>query len=81
MIVHFEKVGCYNLSFERECKGELTYDFLERQVRKYCMSNDLNFIYNRETGIGYIYCGIRVIGKYWFESKKDRSFEHGEIKK
>lgn len=67
MIVHFEKVGRYALSFDRECKDDLTYEWLEKQVGKYCMSNDLNFDYNRETKEGYIFGGFRVIGMFWCE--------------
>ena len=67
MIVHFEKVGRDALSFDRECKDDLTYEWLKKQVGKHCMSNDLNFDYNRETREGYIFGGIRVIGFFWWE--------------
>lgn len=67
MIVHFEKVGRYALSFDRECKDDLTYEWLKKQVGKHCMSNDLNFDYNRETRKGYILGGFQTIGMFWWE--------------
>ena len=68
MIVHFEKVGRDDLSFVRECKGNLGYDWLEKQVGKYYKVNDLCFLFREQDRIGYIMSGFyRVIGFFWWE--------------
>lgn len=51
MKVHFEKVGYANKNFSRECRGELTYDWLYEQVKPHCMSRNISFSYNKETGV------------------------------
>lgn len=46
--VYFEEVGWNNISFERICKGKLTYEWLIKQVRPYCISRNLDIYYNEK---------------------------------
>ncbi len=68
MKVHFEKVGYANKNFSRECRGELTYDWLYEQVKPHCMSRNISFSYNKETGVGHIFGGYQTIGGFRTES-------------
>lgn len=67
MKVYFEKVGYSNAYFEAECKGELTYEWLYKKVKPYCMSRILDFSYNEETNEGIIFGGLRTIGGFKIE--------------
>ena len=68
MKVYFERVGHSNANFSRECNGELTYEWLYKQVKPYCMSRNLAFSYNEETNKGLIFGGYQTIG--WFKIEK-----------
>ena len=46
--VYFKAVGRNNISFERICKDKLTYEWLIKQVRPHCMSENLDFTYNEK---------------------------------
>ena len=67
MKIYFENVGHSNQYFRAECKGELTYEWLYRQVKPYCKSRNLNFRYDEETGLGIIIGGLRIIGGFRIE--------------
>lgn len=67
MKVLFERVGHSNVSFVRECKGELTYDWLYEQIKPYCMSKCIEFNYNEETNEGLIFGGLQTIGGFRIE--------------
>ena len=60
----FRNVGYLNATFERKCKGELTYNWLCKQVKPYCMSRNLDFAYNKDTKQGTVFGGFRVIGEF-----------------
>lgn len=64
MIVSFKCVGHSNINFEAECEGELTYDWLYKHVKPYCMSRNINFLYHKETNQGTILGGMHVIGGF-----------------
>ena len=64
MKVYFEKIGYSNAKFESECNGELTYGWLYKQIKPYCMSHNLVFSYNEDTKRGTIFGGLRPIGKF-----------------
>ena len=68
--VYFEEVGRNNISFERICKDKLTYEWLIKQVRPHCMSENLDFTYNEKTGEGKIFGVFRKIGKFKLEIKE-----------
>lgn len=67
MKVYFERLGHLNVSFVKECKGDLTYEWLYKQVKPYCMSRDMEFRYNEETGEGIIIGGFQTIGGFKIE--------------
>lgn len=67
MKVYFERVGHSNINFLRECKDELTYEWLYKQVKPYCKSRNLDFRYDEETGLGIIIGGLHVIGGFKIE--------------
>lgn len=67
MTVHFEKAGHSNVNFSRERKGELTYEWLYKQIKPYCMSRDIEFNYDDKTGLGLIFGGFRTIGGFKIE--------------
>lgn len=67
MKVLFRNVGYLAANFERECNGELTYKWLYKQVKSYCMSRNLDFSYDEDTRQGIIFGGMRVIGKFEVE--------------
>lgn len=67
MKVFFERVGHSNANFTRECKGELSYDWLYKQIKPYCMSRNIEFSYNEETGAGLIFGGLQTIGGFRIE--------------
>lgn len=67
MKVYFERVGYSNANFSRERKGELTYEWLYKQVKPYCMSRNIDFNYNEETNEGTIFGGLRTIGGFRIE--------------
>ena len=69
MTVYFENVGHSNANFTRECKKELTYEWLYRQVKPYCMSRNLDFSYDEETGEGLIFGGFQTIGRFRIENE------------
>lgn len=62
MKVKFTDVGRNKASWEAECKNELTYHFLLKQVRSRGMINsrDIEFI------DGHILAGMRLVGNYEF---------------
>lgn len=67
MKIYFERVGHSNVNFVKECKGELTYEWLYRQIKPYCMSRDIDFSYDENTGEGIIFGGFRAIGGFKIE--------------
>ena len=67
MKVYFERVGHSNANFSRECGGELTYEWLYEQVKPYCMSRNIEFNYDEETGLGLIFGGFYTIGGFKIE--------------
>lgn len=67
MTVYFEKVGHSNACFCRECKGKLTYEWLYKQIKPYCMSRNIEFQYDEETGLGLIFGGLHTIGGFKIE--------------
>lgn len=67
MKIYFERVGHSNVNFVKECKGELTYEWLYKQVKPYCMSRDIDFSYKEETNEGLIFGGFQTIGGFKIE--------------
>ena len=67
MIVYFERVGYSNANFSRECKGELTYEWLYKNVKPYCMSRNFSFNYNEIMNEGLIFGGYQTIGGFKIE--------------
>lgn len=67
MKVYFERVGHSNANFVRECKGDLTYEWLYRQIKPYCMSRNIDFSYDEETNEGIIFGGLQTIGEFRIE--------------
>ena len=65
--VNFINVGHSNQSFCRLCKGELTYEWLYKQIKPYVMSRNIEFSYNEETNKGYIFGGFQTIGEFEVE--------------
>lgn len=63
-MVYFERVGNSNANFVREYEKELTYEWLYRQVKPYCMLQNLDFSYNEETYEGLIFGGFHTIGGF-----------------
>ena len=64
MIIHFTRVGFNNINFTRECKGELNYEWLYKQIKPYCKSRNIEFSYDEETNIGLIFGGLHTIGGF-----------------
>ena len=61
MKVRFIEVGREKKSWEAECRGELTYDFLIGEVRKN------NALYSSDVGFyedGAIRAGFRTVGRF-----------------
>ena len=48
MKVKFINIGNRNVNFEKECKGELNYEWLLKQVRPYLLSPSIDFDYNKK---------------------------------
>lgn len=48
MKVKFENVGRFNKTWEAECKGDLTGDWLYYQVAPNCASRDIDFYLDKE---------------------------------
>ena len=68
MKVYFEKVGDSNANFVRECKGDLTYEWLCRQIKAHYMSrNIITLSYDEETNVGIIFGGFQTIGGFGIE--------------
>lgn len=67
MKVYFEGVGYSNANFVRECKGKLTYEWLYRQIKPYCMSRNITLSYDEETKVGIIFGGLQPIGGFRVE--------------
>lgn len=67
MKIYFERVGYSNVNFVKECKGELTYEWLYRQIKPYCMSRDIEFSYDEETNEGLIFGSFQTIGGFKIE--------------
>ena len=67
MKVYFERVGHSNANFARECKGDLTYEWLYKQIKPYCMSRHIALSYDEETNEGIIFGGFRTIGGFRVE--------------
>lgn len=70
MKVKFKDVGYGNFCWEAECTGEVTREWLFKQVKPHCMSRNLDFDYNEETGHGTIYAGFRAIGDFYLKVKE-----------
>lgn len=64
MTVYFKSVGHSNVNFEAKCDGELTYEWLYKQVKPYCMSRNIEFLYLKKTNQGTILGGMRIIGEF-----------------
>ena len=48
MKVKFINIGNRNVNFTKECKGDLNYEWLLKQVRPYLLSSTIDFEYNRK---------------------------------
>ena len=48
MKVKFINIGNRKANFEKECKDELNYEWLLKQVRPYLLSPSIDFDYNRK---------------------------------
>lgn len=62
MKVKFINIGSRNANFTKECKNELTYEWLLKQVRPYLYSRNIDF----EEGIDvkiYVFAGMQTVGE------------------
>lgn len=59
MKVKFIEVGRDNKSWEAECNGELTYEWLYGQAKKALRSSDIDFSED-----GTIFAGFRSVGRF-----------------
>lgn len=67
MKVYFENVGHSNASWQAEVKGELTYDWLYKQVKPHLLSRGIDFYLDGE-GKGKIVVGyVRTVGTFRIE--------------
>jgi len=57
--VRFIEVGRNKMSWEAECKGEPTYNWLHKQVKKVLGSRGIDF-----SNDGQIYAGLRPVGRF-----------------
>ena len=48
MKVKFINIGARNANFTKEYKGELSYEWLLKQVRPYLLSTNIDFNYNKK---------------------------------
>ena len=62
MQVKFINIGRNNVHFTRECKNELTCDWLLKQVSPYLLSHNIGF---EENGHGTItvFAGMQTVGE------------------
>jgi hypothetical protein len=60
--VKFLNVGRNKISWEAECDGEPTYEWMFGQVKKALLSNDIDFTDN-----GEILAGFRTVGEFEVE--------------
>lgn len=62
MKLKFVDIGSRNANFIKECKNELTYEWLLKAVRPYLYSHNIDFEEGID-GIIYVYAGMQTIGK------------------
>jgi len=64
MKIKFSEIGRNKNTWETECNGELCYEWLYDQVKKYgyVMSDNLNFLKTKNGGI--VLAGMHTIGKF-----------------
>ena len=68
MKVFFENVGHSSANWQAELNGELTYEWLYKQVRGKCMSRDIDFMLEKANDKkGIIVAGFRTIGTFRIE--------------
>ncbi len=68
MKVKFIDVGRNKKSWEAECKGQLTFDWLYSQAKKALMSSDIDF-----TDDGSILAGFRTVGRFEIVEEASKS--------
>ncbi len=62
MIIKFINIGSRNANFKKECKGELTYEWLLKQVRPYLLSHNIDFEEGTDDKI-YVFAGMQTVGE------------------
>ena len=62
MKVKFINIGRNNINFSKECKNELTYDWLLKQVKPYLLSHNIDFEENRK-GTITVFAGMQTVGE------------------
>lgn len=62
MKLKFVDIGSRNANFIKECKNELTYEWLLKTVRPYLYSHNIDFEEGID-GIIYVYAGMQTVGK------------------
>lgn len=62
MKVKFIDIGSHNANFVKECKKEITYDWLLKQVRPYLLSPNIDFGENRK-GTITVFAGMQTVGE------------------
>lgn len=62
MKVKFINIGNRNANFERECKNELDYEWLLKQVSPYLLSPNIDFAENRK-GTITVFAGMQTVGE------------------
>lgn len=62
MKLKFINIGNKNANFIKECKKELTYEWLLKQVRPYLLSPNIDFGENRKGNIT-VFAGMQTVGE------------------
>lgn len=62
MKVKFINIGNRNANFTKECKGDLNYEWLLKQVRPYLLSPNIDFAENRK-GTITVFAGMQTVGE------------------
>lgn len=62
MKLKFVDIGSRNANFIKECKNELTYEWLLKAVRPYLYSHNIDFEEGTDGKI-YVFAGMQTVGK------------------
>lgn len=62
MQLKFINIGNTNANFTRECRGQLTYEWLLKQVKPYLYSHNIDFAENQK-GTITVFAGMQTVGE------------------